>query len=595
MTFRSWVLAAFAVAAISGVVLFASSYYVTLASFVLLYATVALGLTLMTGFAGLISFGQAAFVGIGAYAAGYLAVAHGVPGWATLLAGVALATLAAAGIGALTLSMGGHYLSLATLAWGVVVYYGLGIVEPLGGFNGLSGIPALTLFGLDFASERSMFCLIALGFALAFWLVRNLLDSRLGRAVRALRAGADLPEAFGAHAFRLKVAVFCTAAGLAGMAGWLYVYMQRFLNPTPFGLQMSIEYLFMAVMGGVGALWGALVGAGVVVVLKQVLQDVLPALLGRSGNFEMAVFGVLMLLILARANAGLWPLLARWTRAAPAAAPRPVASGEPAVLQMPAQRAPATAGEVLLCVDEAEKRFGGLVAVNRVSFEVRDREIVALLGPNGAGKSTLFNLITGLLPASAGAITLRGQRIDALGARRVAARGVARTFQHVKLVADMSVRDNAALGCHLLGRDGWLRAMLRLDRREEAEIQAMALAQLRRCGLEDLADAPAASLPLGKQRILEIARALCARPQLLLLDEPAAGLRHQEKRNLAVLLKQLRGEGVTVLIVDHDMEFIMDIADRLVVMQFGQKIAEGEAQAVRDDPRVQQAYLGSAA
>jgi len=595
MTFRSWVLAAFAVAAISGVVLFASSYYVTLASFVLLYATVALGLTLMTGFAGLISFGQAAFVGIGAYAAGYLAVAHGVPGWATLLAGVALATLAAAGIGALTLSMGGHYLSLATLAWGVVVYYGLGIVEPLGGFNGLSGIPALTLFGLDFASERSMFCLIALGFALAFWLVRNLLDSRLGRAVRALRAGADLPEAFGAHAFRLKVAVFCTAAGLAGMAGWLYVYMQRFLNPTPFGLQMSIEYLFMAVMGGVGALWGALVGAGVVVVLKQVLQDVLPALLGRSGNFEMAVFGVLMLLILARANAGLWPLLARWTRAAPAAAPRPVASGEPAVLQMPAQRAPATAGEVLLCVDEAEKRFGGLVAVNRVSFEVRDGEIVALLGPNGAGKSTLFNLITGLLPASAGAITLRGQRIDALGARRVAARGVARTFQHVKLVADMSVRDNAALGCHLLGRDGWLRAMLRLDRREEAEIQAMALAQLRRCGLEDLADAPAASLPLGKQRILEIARALCARPQLLLLDEPAAGLRHQEKRNLAVLLKQLRGEGVTVLIVDHDMEFIMDIADRLVVMQFGQKIAEGEAQAVRDDPRVQQAYLGSAA
>jgi len=595
MTFRSWVLAAFAVAAISGVVLFASSYYVTLASFVLLYATVALGLTLMTGFAGLISFGQAAFVGIGAYAAGYLAVAHGVPGWATLLAGVALATLAAAGIGALTLSMGGHYLSLATLAWGVVVYYGLGIVEPLGGFNGLSGIPALTLFGLDFASERSMFCLIALGFALAFWLVRNLLDSRLGRAVRALRSGADLPEAFGAHAFRLKVAVFCTAAGLAGMAGWLYVYMQRFLNPTPFGLQMSIEYLFMAVMGGVGALWGALVGAGVVVVLKQVLQDVLPALLGRSGNFEMAVFGVLMLLILARANAGLWPLLARWTRAAPAAAPRPVASGEPAVLQMPAQRAPAAAGEVLLCVDEAEKRFGGLVAVNRVSFEVRDREIVALLGPNGAGKSTLFNLITGLLPASAGAITLRGQRIDALGARRVAARGVARTFQHVKLVADMSVRDNAALGCHLLGRDGWLRAMLRLDRREEAEIQAMALAQLRRCGLEDLADAPAASLPLGKQRILEIARALCARPQLLLLDEPAAGLRHQEKRNLAVLLKQLRGEGVTVLIVDHDMEFIMDIADRLVVMQFGQKIAEGEAQAVRDDPRVQQAYLGSAA
>ncbi|VTU41874.1 branched-chain amino acid ABC transporter ATP-binding protein/permease [Variovorax sp. RA8] len=597
---RAWMLPAAAVATAAAVALFASSYYVTLASFVLLYATVALGLTLMTGFAGLISFGQAAFVGIGAYAAGYLAVAHGVPGWLTLLAGVSLATLAAAGIGALTLSMGGHYLSLATLAWGVVVYYGLGIIEPLGGFNGLPGIPALTLLGLDFASERSMFCLIAAGFALAFWLVRNLLDSRVGRAVRALRAGADLPEAFGAHAFRLKVAVFCTAAGLAGMAGWLYVYMQRFLNPTPFGLQMSIEYLFMAVMGGVGALWGALAGAGVVVVLKQLLQDVLPALLGRSGNFEMAVFGVLMLVILARANAGLWPLLARFARgtrgAGAGAAAKPAGKeGDPLALVAPQARVRDAAGEVLLRVDAAEKRFGGLVAVDRVSFEVRAGEIVALLGPNGAGKSTLFNLITGLLPASSGAISLRGQRIDALGARQVAARGVARTFQHVKLVGDMNVLDNAALGCHLLGRHGWLRAMLRLDRREEAAIEAMAMAQLRRCGLAELAGSPAASLPLGKQRVLEIARALCARPQMLLLDEPAAGLRHKEKQTLAALLKQLRGEGVTVLIVDHDMEFIMDIADRLVVMQFGQKIAEGEAQAVRDDPRVQQAYLGGAA
>jgi len=596
---RAWMLPAAAAAAAAGVALFASSYGVTLASFVLLYATVALGLTLMTGFAGLISFGQAAFVGIGAYAAGYLAVAHGVPGWLTLPASVALATLAAAGIGALTLSMGGHYLSLATLAWGVVVYYGLGIVAPLGGFNGLSGIPALTLFGVDFASGRSMFCLIAGGFALAFWLVRNLLDSRVGRAVRALRAGADLPEAFGAHAFRLKVAVFCTAAGLAGMAGWLYASMQRFLNPTPFGLQMSIEYLFMAVMGGVGALWGALAGAGLVVVLKQVLQDVLPALLGRSGNFEMAVFGVLMLVILARANAGLWPLLTRFARgrrlgtgAAAKAAGRP---SDAIPWLAPRPRVRDVAGEVLLRVDDVEKRFGGLVAVNRVSFEVRAGEITALLGPNGAGKSTMFNLITGLLGASHGAILLRGQRIDALGARRVAARGVARTFQHVRLVADMSVLDNAALGCHLLGRNGWVRAMLRLDRREEAAIEAMALAELRRCGLDDLAQASAASLPLGKQRILEIARALCARPQLLLLDEPAAGLRHQEKQTLAALLKQLRGEGVTVLIVDHDMEFIMDIADRLVVMQFGQKIAEGEAQAVRDDPRVQQAYLGGAA
>jgi len=580
-----------AAAAVAAVALLASSYYLTLASFILLYALVVLGLVLMTGFTGLISFGQAAFVGIGAYAAGYLAAVHGVPAWLTLLASLSLAVLCAAFIGALTLSMGGHYLSLATLAWGVVVYYGLGLIAPLGGFNGLSGIPPLQLFGVSFASERSMFVLIALCFMLAFRLMRNLLDSRMGRAVRAIRAGAVLPEAFGASAFRLKIAVFCTAAGLAALAGWLYVYMQRFINPTPFGLHMSIEYLFMAVIGGVGSLGGALAGAAVVVVLKQVLQDVLPTLLGRTGNFEMVVFGALMLGVLARANTGLWPFVARFVHRKTA---KPVVIDAPAdaVAALAHGRPLGVVGATLLQVDGVMKKFGGLVAVDRMSFHVSTGEIVALLGPNGAGKSTMFNLITGVLPASRGEISFKGQRIDGRSARQIAERGVARTFQHVKLVGDMTVLDNAALGCHLLGRNGWFRAMAGFNGREERAIRAMAMEQLRRCGLDELASMPAASLPLGKQRILEIARALCARPQLLLLDEPAAGLRHKEKQELAGLMKLLRAEGVTVLIVDHDMEFIMNIADRLVVMQFGQKIAEGSAETVRRDPRVQQAYLG---
>jgi branched-chain amino acid transport system permease protein len=270
------------------------------------------------------------------------------------------------------------------------------------------------------------------------------------------------------------------------------------------------------------------------------------------------------------------------TRAA--ASPLPAGFHEPAHGEGP--------GAPLLAVDRVVKRFGGLSAVDQVSFDVRKGEIVALLGPNGAGKSTMFHLVSGLLAPSAGEVRLRGRRIDGLPSRAIAGLGVARTFQHVKLVSAMSSLENVAMGCHLRGRSGVLRAMLRLNRAEEAGIREAALRQLRRCGLGDQASEPAGTLPLGKQRTLEVARALCADPALLLLDEPAAGLRPAEKDELAALLRQLRGEGITVLIVDHDMDFIMKIADRLVVMRFGQKIADGEPGAVRRERVVREAYLG---
>ncbi|WP_329610447.1 ABC transporter ATP-binding protein [Jiella pelagia] len=252
-------------------------------------------------------------------------------------------------------------------------------------------------------------------------------------------------------------------------------------------------------------------------------------------------------------------------------------------------------GSEILVVEGATKRFGGLTAVNGVSFDLKAGEILGVIGPNGAGKSTLFNLLTGISPATAGEIRYRGDRIERMASRRIARLGVARTFQHVLLRSDMSALENVAVGAHLRSDRGYLSALLRLDRREEEKLLAEAMRQLERVGLAHLAQEPAGSLALGQQRILEIARALAADPALLLLDEPAAGLRFKEKQELADLLSKLREEGVAVLVVEHDMNFVMNLVDRLVVISFGQKICEGVPSHVQNDVAVQEAYLGVAA
>jgi branched-chain amino acid transport system permease protein len=569
-------------------------FWIVLLDNIGLSALVAMGLVLLTGVGGLTSFGQAAFVGFGAYTTAVLTTAYGLSPWLTLPASLLVSGIAAVLLGLVTVRLSGHYLPLGTIAWGLGLFYLFSKLEFLGRNDGISGIPPLAIGNLKMIDPGTIYYAIWAAVLIAALLTMNLLDSRTGRAIRALRRGHIAAEAFGVVTPRAKLLVFIHAAVLAGMSGWLYAHFQRAVNPTPFGAQAGIEYLFVAVVGGAGYVWGGVLGAVIVVVLKEVLQSYLPLLLHGEGQLEIIVFGILLVALLQLAPTGVWPLLVSLLPFKPKAKSGDLLRPDPS-LQLPARAHTANESGALLQVDKARKQFGGVIAVNDVSFDVQAREIVALIGPNGAGKSTTFNLITGVLSATGGAISVEGRKLRNPPPQEVVKLGIARTFQHVKLVPDMTVLENVAIGAHLRGYSGAISSMFRLDRADEARLLAEAARQIARVGLADQMDQPAGSLSLGQQRIVEIARALCADPMLLLLDEPAAGLRHMEKQRLAALLRQLRDGGMSVLLVEHDMGFVMDLADRIVVLDFGTKIAEGTPAAIKTNPEVIKAYLGAAA
>jgi branched-chain amino acid transport system permease protein len=565
-----------------------SPFSITLMNYIGIYSLVAIGLALLTGVGGIVSFGQAAFVGIAAYATAWVSALNGQSPWLGLLFGVVLTCGVAAVLGLVTLRLQGHFLSLSTVAWGLAIGFLFGNVEGLGRFNGISSIPPISLGSFALVSSAQIYFLIWGIVASVLVLGYNLLDSRLGRAMRALRGGNTLVESLGINAFRIKLVTFVIAAFLASLSGWLYAHMSRFISPGPFDAGMGIEYLMMTMVGGAGSLLGGVVGAAMVTLLKNSVQDYLPLIAkGASGQLEIVAFSALFILFLQWARQGIVPFVARYLPKARRERPEPAPP-------LPRRPQP-TPGELLLKVDGAERRFGGLIAVNNVSFEVRSGEILAVIGPNGAGKSTMFNCLTGALRVNKGEIVFAGRPITRDPQSRIAKAGVARTFQHVKLRPRMTLLENVMLGTYARTRSGIFAGAFRLNQREEASARHEALMQLDRVGLGEKPFELAGSLPLGNQRILEIARALAADPALLVLDEPAAGLRRQEKLRLAELLRSLRADHLTILIVEHDMEFVMSLVDRIVVLDFGSKLCEGIPSAIRNDERVQEAYLGGVA
>lgn len=593
MTARAW-LVAFVLVMIVLPWLVAGRLSLSIFLFIGLFSLIVIGVTLLGGYAGQISLGQAAFYGIGAYLAA-IATLHGrVSPWLALLFATSGAALIAYLIGAPMFFLRGHFLVLGTLGLNIVVDVVIRNFQSLtGGPTGLTGIPPLSVGELVLTGDRFYYYLIWTLVFLALWLGRNLINSRVGRALAAIRSSEVAAATLGISPAHYKGRIFAFSAALAGLAGALYVYYLSFVSPSPFAFNFSIDLLVMSVLGGIFHLPGAVLGTAILTLLREALRTVMPRLLGSgaSAEYEIIVFGLLLGVVVIFSPAGVWPAVIAFLHLEPTS-PRTVNSIRPADISIRPAPTPDPPGHVILQVDALRKQFGGLQAVNDLSFEVRGGEVYAIIGPNGAGKTTAFNLISGVLRPSGGTIRFHDQLVSRLPPYRVAALGVARTFQTPTVFADLSVLENVMVGLHRRTRTGFFTAMFGLGRREDVAAAATALSYLTLVDLSVQAVERAGSLSFGAQRRLEVARALATAPSLLLLDEPASGLSASERHTLVQLIRRIRDAGVTVLLVEHDVSLVMEVADRILVLNYGERIAEGTPAEVRRDPRVVGAYLG---
>jgi branched-chain amino acid transport system permease protein len=561
--------------------------------FIGLFSLIVIGLTLLAGHAGQVSLGQAAFYGIGAYISAITTLRLGLPPVLGVMLAVTGAAFIAYLIGAPIFFLRGHFLVLGTLGFNIVVDVVIRNVQGLtGGPTGLTGIPPLSVGSTIIAGDQAYYYLIWTLVLVALWLGRNLIHSRIGRALAAIRASEVAAATLGINPAFYKARMLALSAAFAGLAGALYVHYLGFVSPSPFAFNFSIDLLVMSVLGGIAYLPGAVLGTAVLTVLREVLRTIMPRLLGTgaSAEYEIVVFGLLLALVVVLAPGGIWHWLAAVLRL-DAGASLSAVSPLPEPLS-PKGRGVGESGATLLRVEKLQKRFGGILAVRGLSFEVKQGEIYAIIGPNGAGKTTAFNLISGVLRPTSGEIVLRDQIITHLQPYDIAGLGVARTFQTPQVFSDFTVLHNVMMGLHRSLRTGFLGAMFGLGRREDARAASEAAGYLERVGMLDRAMDRAGALPFGAQRLLELSRALATQPALLLLDEPASGLSTTERRELVSLIRQIRESGVTVLLVEHDVSLVMGLADRVLVLNYGEQIAEGTPALVRADPRVIGAYLG---
>jgi branched-chain amino acid transport system permease protein len=534
------------------------------------YTIAVVGLTVVLGYAGQITLAQAAFFGIGAYCLALGILDFGLNFWVALALAVVASGAFGAALGLTSVRLGGHYLAMITITFQQIFALVLtNWIDVTRGPDGVSGIPRPRLFGFTFSNNAHYLALCLVVLSLVMLFVWRLRTTRLGRQMAAVRDNELAASVNGINAYYVKVVAFTISSALAGLGGALFASGFSYISPDQFSLAESIVFLTMALLGGVQSAIGTALGASILILLPEALRFL--------KEIYLAIYGAAVVLIMIFMPDGIWGYLSLLTGKQTTTASR---SGRvPGALHI----SPAERKGAVLEVTGLSKHFGGLKALDRVDLTVQSNTIHALIGPNGSGKTTCVNVLSGLYKPTSGKVVFEGRDVTALAPHALASRGIARTFQNIRLFSSMSCLENVMIGAQRPGAD------LNAD---NGGVESRAVAALDFVGLIDRVDDIITSLPYGHQRKVEIARALAANPQLILLDEPAAGLNSTEKQQLVELLHRMKRLGLTILIIEHDMSLIEQVADAITVLNFGERISGGVPAQVLRDPAVVSAYLG---